>query len=81
MLLGICDLFIIRGCSLSANSWCHRENWRGFAGGQTGIAVLTNAGQSKDFPIESLGSDQFYVYAIDRNIKVPALYGGFLGAN
>lgn len=65
---------------LQANTCDISRTWRTFAGGQGGFAVVTNAGQSVLFPIETSDSDEFYAYTVTKAIKVPSLYGGFVGA-
>lgn len=70
-------LILLSGAPLQAD-YADTTHWHPTFGVDGGIAVVTNAGSSQTFDIDAI-SEQFYIYTNNDHIKVPALYGGFVG--
>jgi len=66
--------------TVMANSFFERENWHQVVGAQSGLAILSHVGESQTFPIQTVGQDEFYVYSAEQTNQMPAIYGGFIGA-
>ncbi len=70
-------MMLISAASLQA-TYGDARKWHPTFGIDGGLAAICNAGRSQTFDIDDI-SEQFYIYANDGQVKVPALYGGFIG--
>lgn len=78
-------LFIITGASTFpavsfAGSFFDPQLWHPVLGVESGVAFISHAGKSKNFPIKDPVTDEFYNYSIQHKTHTPVIYGGFLGA-
>ncbi len=72
-------LLATQATPLSADSFWDLESWRPVCGLESGAAISSDAGQSKNFPIASPATE-FYNYSVQHKSQSEAIYGGFIGA-
>ena len=53
--------------------------WQPVAAVGGGVAIVTNAGRSQNFPIVNPAQDQFYNYSASNATKTSGMFDGFLG--
>lgn len=74
------SFFIIPGTFIFAGSFWDADCWHPIVGIESGVAISTDAGKSKTFPIKNPESDEFYSYSCQHKAQAAILYGGFVGA-
>lgn len=79
------SFFIMTGAAVFpatsfAGSFFDANLWHPVLGGESGVAIISDAGKSQSFPIQDPAVDQFYNYSAKHKTKTPVIYGGYLGA-
>lgn len=71
---------LISPAATFAGSFFDANLWHPVLGGESGVAIISDAGKSQSFPIQDPAVDQFYTYSAKHKTKTPVIYGGYLGA-